>query len=244
MSLRCRRGEGSVNRSNAPEIGLVLVALMLLQGCHSATFQTAKTRSGVGFTGGVTRVEAGNMPRISEYSVFLKGDYGRSATTKRYGYCLGFTFLAPFENDYREGLGDYERGEGTFPNEWVGFLPEVLVQFPRRLPFDLAVNLRLMTYMPERLAVIASYDIGKHVTPYGSLAYVTAIGGLMSFGAEISLSRRLGFMVEYSGWLSEHEYPEGNAGEFRRYPYSVGIGVRYFFPRLNPPDNIEEFTRL
>jgi hypothetical protein len=210
-----------------------LAASLLLAGCHSASFQSAKIRDGVNTVVGVTRLSRDVNPDISDYSVFIKGEIGWAARRRRFGYSLGLTAVAPFKNRYRDLFASQEIDLGTFPNEWAGVLPEFKLQFPRALPVDITLDLRFMTFMPERVSLLASRDFTAAFTLYGSYSYTTAIGDLLSVGSEINITRKVSILVESSIWMSEHEYPADFSGTPPRYPHTVGVGFSYHLPRTS-----------
>jgi hypothetical protein len=218
-------------------IVILLVAGLCLSGCHSALLQTAKTRDGLSVTAGAVRTYAGHDADVSEYTVFLKGEIGRAAHRHRSGYSLGLTVITPLSNGYRDAFSDPGVEYGTFPNEWTALYPELKLQAPRVLPVDLALDVRMMAYMPERLAAIASYDISPHVTLYGGYTYLNSAGTVSSGGAELSLSPSLSVFAEYTGWLTDHDYPDAYEGPSRRRPYTIGIALSYHLPLPTaPPD--------
>ena len=211
----------------------VLLGILVLAGCHSACFQTAKIRSGTDATIGLTRIEAADNPEISDYSVFIKGELGRAAYRTRFGYSFGITAVAPLRNQYRNVFTSGGRDLEVFPNEWLGVLPEFKLQIPRVLPVDVALDFRLMGYVPERAAVLVSYDATGLITLYGSCSYNVAIAPQMCVGTEWHLGRHSSVLIEYSAWLRDHDYPDDFSGTALERPYSVGIALRHHWPR--PP---------
>ncbi len=217
-------------------------ALITQIGCNSAMFQKADIADGSQATLGVTRVEDGEQTDVSDYSVFLKGSIGRRASRSSIGYEIGLTFIAPLRNKNDQAISPDEARAGTFPNQWAGVFPEFKLQVPRRLPIDVALDLRLMTYLPERIAIIASKDISDKVSIYGSYAYATSMGGIATLGTEITLRRRFAFYLEHTRWLNRHHYPDSYKGSPLEHPYSFGIAFKYFWPA--PPRPINPMTAM
>jgi hypothetical protein len=205
----------------------LVVLSILIAGCHSASFQTARIRNGINTVVGVTRVDEDANPDISNYSVFIKGEMGRSAREERFGYSFGLTLVGPLKNRYRDLFTSEDMESGTFPNEWAGVLPELKLQLPRLVPVDIAFDLRFMAVVPERFSQLASYELNDHITFYESFSYTTAIGQLLSVGAEINLNPKMSLMFEYSRWLSQHDYPADFEDPAPRYPYTIGIAFSY-----------------
>jgi hypothetical protein len=214
---------------------MALVALSVLSGCHSAVFQTAKTKQGANVTAGVTRVDAADVTGVSDYSVSLKGEIGREAHKYRFGYSVGLTFISPFKKRQRDFLGESDTDTGTYPNEWAGVYPEFKLQLPERLPVDIAFDARLMGYLPERISAIASYDLRDRVTLYGSFSYVATLEGIVCLGSEIRLTRTLSVLMESSAWLADHRYPDDYSGSVRERPVTFGLAISYHLPRSAEP---------
>jgi hypothetical protein len=214
---------------------VLLLAASVLAGCHSAVFQTAKIREGASVTAGVTRTDAADVAGVSDYSVSIKGEIGREAHRYRFGYSLGLTFISPFKKRQRDFLGESDTDVGTYPNEWAGVYPEFKLQLPRRLPVDLALDARLMGYLPERISAIASYDFADYGALYGSFSYVATLEGLVCLGSEIRLTRALSILVESTAWLANHRYPDGYSGPGRARPITFGLALSYHLPRSAAP---------
>jgi hypothetical protein len=223
-------------------LSLVLLGLVLLAGCHSACFQTAKIRDGTNATFGITKTDAADNPDISDYSIFIKGQVGREARRSRLGYGLGLTLIIPARNRYRNTFTSSDRNLEMFPNEWAGVFPEFKLQMPRRLPVDVAFDLRFIGYLPERAALFLSYDALAWFTPYGSLSYNVAVAPQMALGAELTVTQRLSVLLEYATWLSDHDYPDDFTGSALTRPYSIGMAVAYHWPRPQEPHDYRRFT--
>jgi hypothetical protein len=191
---------------------------------------------------GVTDIEDGETPEVSDQSVFIKGEWGRRARPGRFGYSLGLTVVAPLENQYRSDFINPEAQGGTFPNEWLGPMPEVKFQIPEMLPFDVALDLRLMAFMPERASLIVSFDPLSRLGVYGSIGFSASIGGLAVAGSELGITDRLSLMVEYSRWLSSHSYPGEASGATRAFPESVGLAVGYVLPRKKNTQDLRRYA--
>jgi hypothetical protein len=214
---------------------LIIAALATFCGCHSACFQTAEIRNGPDATIGVTAVRAADDTGVSDYSIFIKGELGRSARRDRFGYSLGLTFISPFRSMGHDLIGGGEPETGSFPNEWAGVMPEFKLQMPRRLPVDVAVDARLNTIYPERIGALASRKIGDRLTGYACYFLVSDIGQLAIGGGELRLTETVSLMAEYSTWLSDHDYPGDYRGGRRKQPYAFGIALAYHPPRRPEP---------
>jgi hypothetical protein len=212
-----------------------LVTSMLACGCHSACFQTARIRSGVDATVGVTRVQGAEDADVSDYSIFVKGELGWAARPERFGYSVGLTFVSPFKTKARSIRDGGEPESGDFPNERPGVLPEFRLQAPRRLPVDLTLDVRLMTVAPERIGLLASRRVMKGLTAYGSYFLNVDIGQLAVGGFEVRLTETVSALAEYSLWLSDHDYPTDYGGGRRKRPYSAGLALCYHLPRRHKP---------
>jgi hypothetical protein len=244
-------GTGTVTRGSCPQIAgwrrqalsrsgmlrpvISVVVMMLIAGCHSALFQTAKVRQGAHATVGVTRVEGAETEDVSDYSIFIKGEVGNEAHRHRFGYSAGLTIISPFKNKYRSLFRDTDIDTGTFPDEWAGVYPEFKLQAPRVLPVDVALGARFMAMAPERISLIVSRDLTHWLTLYGGCSYVATIEGIVSFGTEIQLHEDFSLLAEYSGWLSDHDYPNDFSGPVAVRPSSVGIAISYRLPRTPEP---------
>jgi hypothetical protein len=218
------------------KIAALALTVLVFAGCHSACFQTARIRSGINTAFGVTKLDAGHNSPISDYSIFLKGEIGHAAGRGKPGYSLAVTLVSPLRNTYRDGFTSHDVNLGVFPNEWPGLMPEAKVQLPRAIPVDVAVDVRFMGYFPERLALLASYDVTRRLSVYESLSYTGGLGGLLAGGAEINLNPRLSVFVEYSRWLTRHDYPEDLGDLLADHPYSIGIALSYHIPRIKRYD--------
>ncbi|MFH1311737.1 MAG: hypothetical protein ABIJ00_00785 [Candidatus Eisenbacteria bacterium] len=223
---------------------LALAGILLLAGCHSALFQTAKIRNGTNATLGITKIDAAENPDISDYSIFIKGEVGREARRSRPGYSLGLTFVVPVRNRYRSTFTSRDREIEMFPNEWAGIFPEFKFQMPRVLPVDAAADFRFIGYLPERAALLLSYDLVDFVTLYGSLSYNVAVAPQMALGTEVTFTRRFSVLFEYASWLADHDYPDDFTGSVMKRPYSVGIAVAYNWPRAIEPYDSRRFTSV
>jgi hypothetical protein len=221
---------------------LALLGALLLAGCHSACFQTAKSRDGTNATFGITKIHAAENPDISDYSIFVKGEFGREARRSRFGYNLGLTFIIPARNRYRNTFTVSDRDIEMFPNEWAGIFPELKIQMPRYMPVDIALDLRFIGYVPERAALLMSWDAAAFLTPYGSLSYNVAVAPELALGTEIGVSRRLSLLVECTTWLADHDYPDDFTGTALKRPYSFGLGLSYNWPRPRKPYDARRFS--
>lgn len=221
----------------------LLLAVLLLAGCHSACFQTAKIRNGTDAAVGITWIDAADNPAISDYSIFIRGAVGRAARTTDFGYSFAVTAVAPLKNKHRNVFTSAERDIEVFPNEWAGVLPEFKLQIPRILPVDVAIDFRLMGYVPERVALLTSYDVARVVTLYGSWSYNLAVAPQMCVGIRYDLSSRSSLLIEYSAWLSDHDYPDDFSGSALKRPYSVGMALSHHWPRPPKDHDHREFAK-
>ena len=121
-------------------------------------------------------------------------------------------------------------------------MPEFKLQLPRLTPVDVALDLRFLGVMPERAALITSYDVNPGTTLYAAYAYSSGIPHLVTLGAGLDLNPRVTAMVEYSGWLSAHEYPEGSSGP--RHRYSLGLALSFRIPRSREPQDPTRFASI
>jgi hypothetical protein len=217
-------------------IAVAAVAAMAACGCHSALFQTAKIRNGVDATVGVTRVRAAEKSDVSDYSIFVRGEVGKAARRSSFGYSFAMSMVSPLKNKDRATRGAQDWEDGTYPNESAGVLPEFKLQFPRKIPIDFALNLRLMAIHPERIAVIASEDAAEWLTFYQSYAISVTEGQLLCLGAELSFTKTVSLLIEGTTWLSAHDYPRDIDYAVRKYPYSFGLALSYHIPRASKPD--------
>ncbi len=208
---------------------------LLTCGCHSACFQTAEIRNGVDATIGITRVQGAEDAEVSDYSIFVRGEFGRSARPDRFGYGLGLTFISPFQSRGRSIMGGGEPESGSFPNEWAGVLPEFRLQMPLGLPVDMTLDARFMAVSPERIGILASRKILGGLTAYGSYFLNIDIGQLAVGGGEVRLTDTASLLAEYSIWLSDHGYPNDYVAGRRRRPYSIGLALSYHLPRMQEP---------
>jgi hypothetical protein len=203
------------------------VLMIAFCGCHSACFQSAKIKQGATAYVGVAKLEDTASPGFSDYSVFIKGEVGRSATAERFGYSFGMTFVSPVKKEDRELFRTSgEIDADLFPNEYATVMPEVKVQAPRILPLDIAVGGRLSAVFPSRATVFASRDIGQRITLYSNYSR-DFMGHLLHTGMEINLTGSITAFLEYSSWLSEHEYPSDDQAESPAHPKSIGVCFCY-----------------
>lgn len=209
-----------------------LLVLLVLAGCHSALFQSAKIKEGGNLTAGLTRADAADASGVSDYSVFIKGEIGREAHRYRFGYSGGLSFIAPFKRRQRDFLGEPDTDIGTYPNEWAGVYPEFKLQIPRRLPLDVAFDARFMGYLPERISLIASRDLVEPVTLYGAVSYIATLNGLAYLGSELKLTSDLSLLIESTMWLHDHRYPDDYTGRAVSRPVTVGLAISYHLPPL------------
>ena len=208
---------------------LLIPAVLILTfcGCHSACFQTAKIKQGATAYVGAVKLEDSASPGFSDYSVFIKGEIGRSATAERFGYSFGMTFVSPVKKQERglfRSLG--ETDIDLFPNEYATVMPEVKVQAPRILPLDIALGGRLSAILPERVTVFASRDIGQRITLYSNYSR-DIMGHMLHAGMEINLTANISALLEYSSWLSKHNYPTDDQAGSPVHPKSIGVCFCY-----------------
>ncbi|MFC1799724.1 hypothetical protein ACFL2Z_02290 [Candidatus Eisenbacteria bacterium] len=215
-------------------IALALMVIAGLAGCHSAMFQTARIRDGMEASAGVTRAHGGDSTDVSDYSIYMRGEMGYAASESKFGYSFALSFVSPFKNrgSYKYGSGELEWNDsGSLPNEFASVLPELKLQFPRKIPVDFALDARFSGIYPERAAVIASADLASWLTPYASYALNYPEGQLLCLGSELILGDNVALLIEGTRWLSEHEYPDDYYAPVHKYPYSFGLTMSYRFPR-------------
>jgi hypothetical protein len=165
----------------------------------------------------------------------VKGEVGWAARRDRVGYSLGLTFISPFETRGSGIMGSDEPDFGSFPNQWAGAMPEFKLQLPRRLPVDVAFDVRFNAIYPERIGVLASRAIIGGMTAYGAYLVNADFGQLAVAGSEVRLTDTVSLMAEYSLWLSEHDYPNDYRGGGRKEPYSFGLALSYHLARTPEP---------
>jgi hypothetical protein len=231
----------TANRSTIRRITLAVLIAALLAGCHSAMFQTARIRDGMEASGGITRVYGAETEDVSDYSIYMRGELGHAASESGFGYSFALGFVSPFKNRYRYNHPSSELGfeSGTLPNASAGVFPEFKLQFPRKIPVDFALDLRLNGILPERVAVITSSDLTGWLTPYAGYSLTGTEGQILCAGVELVLSDRASLLVERTQWLSEHDYPDDYEGPARKYPYSFGLALSYRFPRKSDTRNLD-----
>jgi hypothetical protein len=226
----CHRRAGASPAAEPMRLWVLLLVIVVgtaLCGCHSACFQTAKIRQGGTAYVGSLKLEDSATPGFSDYSVFIKGEIGRSATAKQFGYSFAMTFVSPLKKDHRELF--HTSGEidaDLFPNEYATVFPEAKIQAPRVLPVDMALGGRLSAVFPDRATVFVSRDVGQRITLYSAYS-LDIMGHLLHSGMEISLTDRLSAFLEYSTWLSEHDYPSDYSGSSPARPKSIGVCFCY-----------------
>jgi hypothetical protein len=209
---------------------LAILLTCLLAGCHSACFQTAKIRQGTNTYLGVTKVQDNGTDEVSDYSVFVKGEIGHEATPEGFGYSFGLTFVSPLSKEQRKTPSSPDKDIESYPNEYVGILPEVKFQFRRVLPVDMAVGARLFAIYPNRATFYLSKDLGRSATVYANYS-LDAVGHLVHTGLEVNLTPKVSVFAEYSAWLSKHEYPSDCLGCVKAYPQSFGLCFSYHILR-------------
>lgn len=186
-------------------ICLLLSPVFLLSGCFS-TLQTAKTSNGFSFTSGLYTytAERYSYPKSyyeNHYLLVLMPRYGRAATERKVGLEGGFRIVSD--------VIDHNEWEKPF---WL-FLEEFKLQFHRNRYLDLAWGIDFWLVYPGSVYLLASKDLSKIFTPYGS---VELFGGLYSItlgdnengfypkitlGSEINFYKNLSTMVEMEKWF-------------------------------------------
>ena len=210
---------------------LLLVACCLICGCHSDCFQTAKIKDGASIHFGTVMLDDAASPGYSDYSAFIKGEIGRSATPDRFGYSFAMTFVSPFQKDERDFIGkSSEPNIAMYPNEYAAALPEVKIQMPRVLPVDVALGGRLFAVFPDRATLFASRDIGDRLTAYSDYSLSTT-GQMLHAGFEANITSDLSVFVEYTSWLDDYDYPAAAPKGVPALPSAIGLCVSYKVPR-------------
>ncbi len=176
---------------------------------------------------GIVKVNDNGTDDVSEYSVFVKAELGRGATRDRFGYSFALTFVSPLRKDSGEYFGKKADPDlKFFPNEFGAVFPEIKLQLPRVLPFDLAVGGRLFGIYPSRASLFLSKDAGSRMTIYSNYS-VDFMGQLLHAGIEVHLTPRSSIFVEYSRWLSEYRYPPEVSHDATAHPNSMGLCISY-----------------
>lgn len=212
-------------------LGLLLAACSVICGCHSACFQTAKIEDGAKVYFGTVVLDDAASPGYSDYSVFIKGEIGRSATSDRFGYSFAMTFVSPLQKDERDLIGkSSEPNIAMYPNEYAAVLPEVKVQLPRVLPVDLGLGGRLFAVFPDRATLFASRDVGDRLTAYSNYSLSTT-GHILHAGLEADITENFSLFLEYTSWLDDYDYPAGAPKGVPSLPAAIGLCVSYNVPR-------------
>ena len=179
-----------------------ILSLLSVSGCFT-TLQTAKTTDGASFTAGIQRYQVKKEKFHPIYEkqyesyhllVFMTR-FGRMATRNKVGWDFGLKFLTD-----KIDHGNYDP---------VGFFSEEFkVQFPRKLPVDLALAAELWLYYPGSFSVLLSKDLSPKLTLYSELKFVGALYDLSereknfgfrpkgTLGTEINLIKNLSFLFE------------------------------------------------
>jgi hypothetical protein len=205
------------------------LSLLSVSGCFT-TLQTAKTTDGASFTTGIQRYHvkeekfhpAYEKHYKSYHLLVLMARFGRMATRHKVGWDFGLKFLTD-----KIDHGDYDP---------VGFFSEEFkVQFPRKLPFDLALAAELWLYYPGSFSILFSKDLSPKFTLYSELKFMGALYDLserdeifalrpkVTLGTEINLIRNFSFLFEVERIF--HHYDDSklatslNAGVCLKLPY-------------------------
>ncbi|MGQ9603636.1 MAG: hypothetical protein ACUVUU_05440 [bacterium] len=225
------RGHTFVLIARSAEVVIAFGLSLAISGCHSALFQTARVQQGTSATVGITGVSTGKSMGASDYSVFLKVEIGREGSPSRFGYSLATTAITPMKSPIISGDGK-GTDSGSYPNQYAAFFPEFKLQFPQRLAFDIALDLRLAAYIPERICLILSRQMGNWASVYTSIGYEGVIRALWVGGVRIAVNQNLALLVEKSIWLSKHQYPIGFENAYPR-PHSTGFAIS-LTPSIRP----------
>jgi len=89
---------------------------------------------------------------------------------------------------------------------------------------------------------LASLEATDHITFYESFSYTTTIGRLLSVGAEVNLNPRMSLMLEYSRWLSQHDYPADFEDPAPRYPYTIGVAFSYHLVKTDTKYDVRDLA--
>lgn len=206
-----------------------ILLLLSVSGCFT-TLQTAKTTDGASFTTGIQRyqVEEEKFHPVYEkhyesyHLLVLMARFDRIATRHKVGWDFGLKFLTD-----KIDHGNYDP---------VGFLSEEFkVQFPRKLPFDLALAAELWLYYPGSFSVLLSKDLSPKFTLYSELKLVGALYDLSerdeifgfrpkgTLGTEINLIRNLSLLFEIESFFNYYHDSKLdtrlNAGVCLKLPY-------------------------
>jgi hypothetical protein len=204
-------------------VGLLMLAVCLLSGCFS-TLQTAKVTDGFSFTGGVYSytVEKHSYHKShyeDHYLLILMPRHGWPATEKRWGFEGGVRLIS-----------DWVDPDDPEDPIWI-FLEEFKLQIPRNKHLDLAFGVDFWLILPGSIYVLASKDLNKTFTIYGS---AELFGGLYSItleenetglypkvtsGCEINFHKNFSGLIEMENWFN----PDWNWRENIR--FAAGIKV-------------------
>lgn len=185
----------------------------LVSGCFS-TLQTAKVEDGFSFTGGVYTyaVERYGYPKShyeDHFLFILMPRYGRAATERRMGTEIGLRLLTDLVD------------EGKVGEPFAILLGEFKLQIPKNKYLELALGLDFYFFYPGSIYLLASKDLSKTFTLYGS---GELFGGLYSFameenetglypkvtlGTQMSISKNVSVLAEMEKWFySEWDWRE------------------------------------
>ena len=191
----------------------VLFLPFVLSGCFS-TLQTAKVTDGFSFTGGVYSytVEKHRYPSSDyedHYLLILMPRHGWAATEKRWGFEGGVRLIS-----------DWIDPDDPQDLVWI-LLEEFKLQIPKNRHLDLAFGVDFWLILPGSIYVLASKDLSKTFTIYGS---AELFGGLYSMtlgeretgfypkvtsGCEINFHKNFSALIEMENWFnSEWDWRE------------------------------------
>ncbi|NIM99258.1 MAG: hypothetical protein GTO24_14610 [candidate division Zixibacteria bacterium] len=199
----------------------------LVSGCFS-TLQTAKVEGGFSFTSGVYTyaVEKYGYPKShyeDHFLFILMPRYGRAATERRMGTEIGLRLLTDMVD------------EGKVGEPFAILLGEFKLQIPKNRYLELALGLDFYFFYPGSIYLLASKDLSKTFTLYGS---GELFGGLYSFameeneiglypkmalGTQMSISKNVSVLAEMEKWF----YSEWDWRENLRF----AAGVKVVSPR-------------
>lgn len=201
----------------------LLSPVFLLSGCFS-TLQTAKTSNGFSFTSGLytytnTTYRYPKRSYENHYLLILMPRYGKAATERKVGLEGGLRIVSDVIDHYEE--------EKPF---WL-FLEEFKLQFHRNRYLDLAWGIDFWLIYPGSVYVLASKDLNKTFTLYGSGEIFVGLYSItlgenengfypkITLGSEINFYKNFSALVEMEKWFNTSD----NLRESIR--FAVGVKV-------------------
>jgi hypothetical protein len=181
-------------------------AVFLLSGCFS-TLQTAKTSDGFSFTGGLysSTIKRHAYPESlyeDHYLLILMPRYGREATEKKVGLEAGVRLLTD-----RIDRSQSEKSVLLMAEEFK-------LQIPRNRYLDLAFGVDFYLIYPGSIFILASKDLSKTFTLYGSGELFAGLYSVtlgenetgfypkVTLGSEINFYKHFSALIEIENWFN------------------------------------------